>query len=250
MNPLCANFDRCTVTVAAVPAVPPLIANPETALSLNVESATVTVPPFTVTIPFALDVPPSPPYLTSAYCNVEVPDPVPNVIPFHCPEPLSEVEVNTIGEPDVPTADNDPFTVNVRVEEFPSTVTPACTVNVTPNATVTSPVITYGLFAADQVVFDEIVPETFVGPELNAGPAPTDAKNTASRAAGTNRDANGQTRNPRGRSLTLARRAKPTAYRPSPLTAAPHSLDSQLKEAAAPTYLLKPQKTIVKQQED
>src|SRR6266511_746850 len=72
---------------------------------------------------------------------------------------------------DEPIADNEPFTVNVRVAEFPCTTTPGSIVNVTPDATVTSPVITYGLFASVHVVLDEIIPDTLVGPVLIAGDA-------------------------------------------------------------------------------
>jgi hypothetical protein len=76
-----------------------------------------------------------------------------------------------MGCDELPTADKLPFTVNFRLVAFPCTVTPASIVNVTPLATVTFPVITYGLFAAVQVVFDEIVPDTFVGPDPTAGRA-------------------------------------------------------------------------------
>jgi hypothetical protein len=72
--------------------------------------------------------------------------------------------VKVIGCEDVPTADNTPFTISVRVDAFPCTTTPGSTDNVTPAETVTSPVNTYGLPADDQVVFDEIVPDTFVAP--------------------------------------------------------------------------------------
>jgi hypothetical protein len=86
--------------------------------------------------------------------------------------------VNVIGCDAVPTADNAPLTRNVRATEFPCTTTPGSTVNVTPAATDTSPVITYGLFAAVQVVFEEIVPDTDVGPEPSAGRAPITAAAT------------------------------------------------------------------------
>lgn len=44
--------------------------------------------------------------------------------------------------PLVPTADKEPFTINSRVAAFPCTTTPGSTVSVTPEATVTFPVIT------------------------------------------------------------------------------------------------------------
>jgi len=81
--------------------------------------------------------------------------------------------VNTIGLPDVPTADSDPLIVSVRVDEFPSTRTPDSIVNVTPEETITFPVITYGLFAAVHAVFDEIVPDTFVAKAADGSKAPT-----------------------------------------------------------------------------
>ncbi len=101
---------------------------------------------------------------------------VPNVIPLHCPGAVSVVEVNTIGDPDVPFADNAPFTVSTRDVALPCTVTPALIVSVTPDATVTLPVITYGEPPTVQVVFVEIDPDTFVAhaDEPNASQASTD----------------------------------------------------------------------------
>jgi hypothetical protein len=85
-----------------------------------------------------------------------------NLIPTHWPAAESDVDVNVIGDEDVPDADSEPLTIKVRRLEFPCTVTPGSIVNVTPELTVTLPVITYGLFAAVHVVFTEIVPDTFV----------------------------------------------------------------------------------------
>jgi hypothetical protein len=97
-----------------------------------------------------------------------VPDPDGNEIRPHWPGALSDVDVNVIGAPAVPTAESDPFTVSTRVVEFPFTTTPGSIVSVTPEVTDTFPVITNGLSATAQVVFDEIVPDTFVGPTLHA----------------------------------------------------------------------------------
>lgn len=71
---------------------------------------------------------------------------------------------------------------STRDVAFPFTTTPGSIVNVTPEATVTFPVITNGLSATAQVVFDEIVPDTFVGPTLHAAPgnAPTTSATTTS----------------------------------------------------------------------
>jgi hypothetical protein len=102
-----------------------------------------------------------------------------NTIPNHWPGAESDVEVNVIREPDDPFACSVPVTVNCRVDEFPSTTTPGETVNVTPDATVTFPVITYGELAAVHVVFDEIVPDTFVA---QAGIGTTSTTTTASSA--------------------------------------------------------------------
>jgi hypothetical protein len=111
---------------------------------------------------------------------------VPNRIPFHCPGAESAVDVKVIGCPAVPTADNDPFTTSSRNVEFPCTTTPGSTVSVTPDATVTFPVITYGLFANVHVVLDEIVPDTFVELRLNAA-AGINATSTSNTAHGSNR---------------------------------------------------------------
>jgi hypothetical protein len=86
----------------------------------------------------------------------------------------------------VPTADNDPFTVNVREDAFPCTTTPGSTVSVTPAATVTFPVSTYGLPANVHVVLDEIGPDTFVELRLNAA-AGISATSTSRAAHGSNR---------------------------------------------------------------
>jgi hypothetical protein len=72
-----------------------------------------------------------------------------------------------IGAAAVPTADNAPATVNDRELAFPSTVTPGSIVSVTPEFTVTFPVITYGLPAAVHVVLLEIVPDTDVDASRN-----------------------------------------------------------------------------------
>jgi hypothetical protein len=96
--------------------------------------------------------------------SVEAPALVPNVIPFHCPGAESELDVKTMWLPLVPDAEREPLIVSVRDVELPCTVTPGSIVSVTPELTVTFPVITYGLPAAVQVVFEEIVPETFVAP--------------------------------------------------------------------------------------
>ena len=108
--------------------------------------------------------PESPPYRTSTKASVDVPEPAGNLIPTHCPGAESDVDVNVIRLLLVPTADSEPLTVKCRVDEFPCTTTPGSIVNVTPEATATLPVITYGLSATVQVVLDEIVPDTFVGP--------------------------------------------------------------------------------------
>jgi hypothetical protein len=96
--------------------------------------------------------------------KVPLPALVPNVIPSHCPGAESELEVKVMCEPDVPAAESEPLMVKLRVLAFPCTVTPGSIVSVTPELTVTFPVITYGLFAAVQVALVEIVPETFVAP--------------------------------------------------------------------------------------
>ena len=103
------------------------------------------------------------------------------MIPNHCPDEESDVDVNTIGDPAVPTADNAPLIVNVRVVAFPCTVTPGCTVNVTPADTVTVPVITYGDPAVVQVVFDAIVPDTFVASAADASIRQSSATNVATK---------------------------------------------------------------------
>ena len=91
------------------------------------------------------------------------------------------VDVNTIGDPDVPTADNAPLIVNVRDTALPCTVTPAWIVNVTPDETLTLPVITYGEPPVVQVVFDAIVPDTFVANAAETSTMQPSATSVASR---------------------------------------------------------------------
>jgi hypothetical protein len=159
------------------------------------------VPPPTFTIPAYPETLPPPPYRASTNCSVEVPEPVPKLIWCHWPGAESDDDVNVIRWDDVPTADNDPFTVSEREDAFPFTTTPASIVNVTPDATVTFPVITYGLFASVHVVFDEIVPDTFVGPEPNAGRTTT-ASATETASAASSRE--GERRPMRGRCLSIS----------------------------------------------
>lgn len=111
---------------------------------------------------------PSPPPKRAITCfSVSVAPWLGAVMPAHWPGAESAVEVNVIGAPEVPTADNDPFTINDRELASPCTVTPGSIVSVTPAATVTFPVITYGLPAAVHVVLLEIVPDTDVDASRN-----------------------------------------------------------------------------------
>lgn len=73
---------------------------------------------------------------------MEEPAVEPKLSESHCPGAESLVEVKTMCEPDVPTAEREPLIVRVRVVAFPCTVTPGWIVSVTPELTVTFPVIT------------------------------------------------------------------------------------------------------------
>jgi len=62
--------------------------------------------------------------------------------PFHWPAAESEVDVKMMCCELVPTAEREPLTKSVRLEESPLTTTPGSIVSVTPEFTVTFPVMT------------------------------------------------------------------------------------------------------------
>jgi hypothetical protein len=90
------------------------------------------------------------------------------LIDVHCPGAESATDVNVIRLDPVPTAESAPDTLSALDEALPLTITPGSIVSVTPAATVTLLFRMYGLFAAVHVVFDEIVPDTYVGPAERA----------------------------------------------------------------------------------
>src|ERR1700680_1713852 len=93
---------------------------------------------------------------------------------------VGELEVNVIRDVLVPFAMSVP-PISRYVPPLNLTVTPASTVRVTPELTVVAPVTMYGLFARLHVVFDEIVPETFVSAVAGSAHEITNASNERAR---------------------------------------------------------------------
>src|SRR5262245_48126925 len=91
------------------------------------------------------------------------------------------MDVKTIRELGVATAFRVPLTNNVRKVPSNFTTTPGSMVRVTPAATLTLPVRTYGLPAVVHVVFEAIVPLTLVVADAGAAckrPASSSATRT------------------------------------------------------------------------